>query len=161
MSLLRLVALACALLLTACAAPRPLVDRTLVTARVTPEEVTIETLSDGQVVNWGGQVIELRSRDEGTEIEVLSYPVRNSGRPDDLADSDGRFIALKRGEVDPLLFAPGRMVTVIGTLTRIEQGNIGDRSLSIPVIEVIELSRVPERRDTVQPYFSIGVGIGL
>ncbi len=156
-----LIGLAGVAMLVGCAASRPLLDRSVVTSSASPVEMAAASPEDAPVVNWGGRVIELRAAGDNSEIEVLGYPVRNSGRPDDLADSNGRFIALGRGNIDPLRFPVGTLVTLTGKVVRIDEGRIGDRVVRLPVVEVIEMSPVPARHDPVQPFFSIGVGIGF
>ncbi|KAA3621005.1 MAG: hypothetical protein DWQ08_14770 [Proteobacteria bacterium] len=155
-----LILLAAALALTGCAS-QPLVDRGAVDLEASPEQAAAKETAAG-TVNWGGRIIALRSVGETTEFEILSYPLGSGGRPDTGGASDGRFIAVRDGFVDPLIYDEGRVVTLIGRIESFRDGTVGEQSYRWPVVKVLEIAPAPEpRRQRVTPFFSIGVGIGL
>lgn len=82
----------------------------------------------GRVVLWGGVIIGARNLKEGTLIEILQKPVDTSGRPKDVDDSDGRFLALYDGYLDVAIYSRGREVTVAGEIK-------GKRALPLGEIE--------------------------
>lgn len=149
-------------LLAGCAS-QPLVDRTGVDASVAPQQVAEGGAVAEGTVNWGGRVIEIRTVDESTELEILSFPLSGSGRPDTAGDSDGRFIAVREGFVDPLVYDKGRTVTVVGRLAGVREGTIGEQAYRWPVITVSDMAPVSEssRGGGATPFFSIGVGFGF
>ena len=148
-------------ILSGCAS-KPLVDRNLVDLTLSPEQVSQRDALPVGTVNWGGRIIAVRNAGETSEIEVLSYPVSGNGRPDTQRASDGRFIAVKTGFVDPLIYDEGRTVTIVGTLKEYRDGNIGSQTYRWPVITAIDIAPAPERApERVTPFFSIGVGVGF
>lgn len=149
-----------AIAVTGCAS-QPLVDRSSVDLDAPPDEVA-QTRAVGATVSWGGRIIEIRTAGDATELEILSYPLTTDGRPDTERASNGRFIAIRNGFVDPLVYDEGRTVTVVGRVEELRDGSIGEQSYRWPVVSVREMAPAPERRrQEVVPFFSIGVGIGL
>lgn len=161
MSRITAITLLLTLALGGCATA-PLVDRSAVDLELAPQQVAEQPGDPSGTVNWGGRIIDVRSVDEHTELEILSYPLSSSGRPDTERASNGRFIAVHAGFVDPLVYGTGRTVTLVGTLTGYRDGSIGTQAYRWPVVSVRQIAPAPERRrEPVTPFFSIGVGIGL
>ncbi|GJL83527.1 MAG: hypothetical protein DHS20C01_31610 [marine bacterium B5-7] len=150
-----------ALLLVGCASSSRL-DVSQVSLDLSPEAVTNQATSPEGTVNWAGRIVEVRTLNDAVELEVLSFPILSSGQPDTLAASNGRFIAIKDGFVDPLVFDTGRVLSLTGTLDGIRYGQIGEQPFRWPVVRIIEMVPASERqKQRILPYFSIGVGIGL
>ena len=70
---------------------------------------------EGARVRWGGTIVRATPEAEETCLEVVSRPLNLRARPLHVDDSDGRFLACVAGFLDPAVYAPGRMVTVVGT----------------------------------------------
>ncbi len=155
--------LAAALLAAGCAG-QGAVNRDAVSVDAPPRDVAAGEHA-GATVNWGGRIIEIRSVDERSEIEVLSFPLDRGGRPLGDRDSDGRFIAVREGFVDPLVYDKDRFVTVVGRIESVRSGTINGQDFRWPVLSVIEMAPAPPPAQRgsggVTPFFSIGVGIGL
>jgi outer membrane lipoprotein len=150
------------LLALAGCASKPLVDRTGVDVTMSPQQVSEASGMPVGTVNWGGRIIAVRNAGEATELEILSYPLRGNGRPDTGRASDGRFIAVKTGFVDPLVYDQGRTVTIVGTLREYRDGQIGEQAYRWPVITATQIAPAPEPApERVTPFFSIGVGVGF
>lgn len=142
--------------------PGALIDRSGVDLDMTPQQVSLLQAAPEGTVNWGGRIIDIRSAGESTELEILGFPLSRSGVPDSDRDSEGRFIAVRDGFVDPLVFDKGRLITVVGRLSDIRDGYIDGRGYRWPVLLIVDLAPVPEqRRRGIVPFFSIGIGIGL
>jgi outer membrane lipoprotein len=155
------IVIAATAVLSACAG-RPLVDLAQVDVNLSPQQLTESDPAPMGTVNWGGRIIELRSVGESSEFEILSYPPDSSGRPDTQRASDGRFIAVLQGFVDPLVYDEGRTVTIVGRIDGYRDGTVGEQAFRWPVVSVIEIAPAPERpRERVTPMFSIGVGFGF
>ncbi len=158
----RILWIAAVVALVAGCASQPLVDRSAVDVKLPPQQLAEQEPVPAGTVNWGGRIIEVRTVDETTELEILSFPLSSSGRPHTDRDSDGRFIAVREGFVDPLIYAKGRTVTVVGRLASLREGNIGEQSFRWPVVKVTEMAPVAgQQRGGVTPFFSIGVGFGF
>ncbi len=79
----------------------------------------------GARVVLGGEVVAVMPRPGATEIEVLSRPLSDGGAPERGDRSDGRFLAHTKEFLDPAVYAPGRRITVLGTVTSTEERPIG------------------------------------
>jgi len=113
----------------------------------------------GQVVHWGGRVVENRSVASGSELVLLALPVSRWGRPGNVDDSPGRYLLRSDVFLDPAVYAPGARVTVVGRLNGSQAGHIGERAYTFPVVQSIELKKWATRSDQ-PPRFHFGIGIG-
>jgi len=91
-----------------------------------------------QAVQWGGTVISLENRADATWIEVIGRPLQKGGRPDTLGASDGRFIAVVAGFLDPEDYTTGRSVTVTGAINGAETRKIGEADYNYPIVAVTD-----------------------
>ena len=169
MSILYHTALTISLFMLSACSPsmqrEPLGDRLLPlrTAAELPAEVR------GQRVEWGGVLVDSRNLHEHSELEILAYPLSNSGRPDLEARPRGRFLALKKGYLETVEYAAGRLVTVSGSLSGIRQGTVGEAHHRFPLVEITHITlwergTPPPTRPRV--HFGIsggnrGTGVGL
>lgn len=136
-----LAALALALTLGGCISAFPEdalqgVDRrlTVMELRAAP----MGTYVNSRVV-LGGEILETRPKVGETEIEVLARPLRYDDSPQRTDASTGRFLARSRNFLDPAVFAPGRRITVLGTLTGGEERPLGDLPYAYPVVEIEQI----------------------
>ena len=111
----------------------------------------------------GGTVARIRNTAEGGELEVVQFPLGSDDRPNEKKGSNGRFLARSREFLDPLIFKPGRMVTLVGKVTGEVTHPLDGVDYRYPVLEVREIHVWrPEDPSTPSPFhFGIGVGIGL
>ncbi|MET0850204.1 MAG: Slp family lipoprotein [Candidatus Rokuibacteriota bacterium] len=130
------LALLLALALAGCASAFP----SEVTVGVN-REVTVAGLraaEPGTFVNQrvivGGEILATTPKEGQTEIEVLSRRLRSDESPERSDRSDGRFLVRAAQFLDPAVFAPGRRVTVLGTVTGEEQRPLGAVPFRYPVI---------------------------
>lgn len=152
-----------ALLLAACASS-PLatdgVDRDLTAsvARGEPERAA------GSTVIWGGVIVTTENLADRTRIEMVSYPLdERTQRP--LTDSQpgARFLAYVDGYLESAEFADGRRLSIRGTVSGTESGQIGEADYQYPVVDAEELHLWPRvttgrERDSG---FRFGIGIIL
>lgn len=155
-----LVATLGALLLTACATPFDIgqADRSLTPQRAISE---IDTLRQ-QPVAWGGVIVATRTLRDSTEIEALTYPLDRENRPDTASAPAGRFIGIQPGYLEPTDYAPGRLVTLVGTLTGTRSGTVGEASYVYPLMAISRHRLWPiEPAATNEPRFHFGIGVGV
>jgi outer membrane lipoprotein len=156
----RLFSLLLPALLVAGCAVRPPLD----TAGV-DEGVSIQSaLSDpegtrNRKVLWGGVIVHTTNLKDSTQIEVLAYPVGRDGRPDPAASPLGRFLALRSGYLETGVYAPGRLLTVVGPITEVRKGQIGEAPYTYPVLATDRLHLWPKEPGYVEPRFQIGIGV--
>jgi outer membrane lipoprotein len=114
---------------------------------------------NGNVVMFGGKVIETRSSQGGSEITVLHLPLDWRGRPEDSDRTEGRYL-IRSGEfLDPAIYKKGALVTVVGRLVGSEVRSIGEFEYAYPVVEVIEVKPQPRGEGAFSGiHFGIGVG---
>lgn len=145
--------------LAACAARSPL-DTLAVDQSVTLEGALADPdAARNRTVQWGGRIVNTVNLQDTTQIEVLAYPLDRSGRPDPDAAPLGRFLAVRSGYLEAAVYAPGRLLTLVGPVTGTRRGKIGDAEYTYAVVsaEQIHLWPVDERRD--EPRFHFGVGV--
>lgn len=130
---------------------------------VTPQQATRDIAAvRGNLVAWGGVIVETKNLAEKTRIEVLSYPLDRRNRPDVDARPTGRFLVVHPGFLDPVNFASGRLITAVGQIAGTLPGTVGDAHYLYPVIETSRVFLWPTpQQEASQPQFHFGVGIGI
>ncbi len=112
----------------------------------------------GKTVVLGGTIVNIRNLEDRTEIEVLQEPLGYRLKPCKPEESAGRFLVEFDGFKDPVIYAAGKRLTVVGTVKGIRMGELGKLTYNYPVIAPIEhylWSREYE------PSVGIGVGVGI
>lgn len=105
-------------------------------------------------VRWGGTLLST-SNDNGIAcLEVLARPLDSSGRPERTREDLGRFLACQPGYLDPQSYQAGRVLTVIGYVTGVEQRKLGQGQLRYAKLktEQVYLWQSPEDGSTVYAY---------
>lgn len=97
-------------------------------AQTNPEKAKNKT------VKWGGTIAAIKNLADGTQVEIVSRPLTDFGRPYETDRSDGRFRANLPQFLDPQVYAPGREVTVNGTVSGLENDQVGQFNYSFPLI---------------------------
>lgn len=115
----------------------------------------------GSRVLWGGVIVGATNLEGKTRFEILSYPLTKSQRPNSDADQQGRFLAFKDGYIETLDYAPGKPVTLIGTLTGTRNGHIGESPYVYPVVDVESIYLWSDAETNAKPRINFGVGIML
>lgn len=104
-----------------------------------PSEAAVRVEPDkyvGTRVRWGGKILKVENRPNESWIEIVSYPLESSGRPDEERASGGRFLARNTGFLDPAVLATGQAITVTGTLESGVSRLIGEFSYKFPVVKI-------------------------
>ncbi len=88
----------------------------------------------GKIVIWGGEVIETINQKDGTTlIIVLQRPLDWTEEPE-FKGSEGRFIVLAQGYMDPYVFRRGRRITVAGEIEGKKVMRLGELEYPYPVL---------------------------
>ncbi len=117
--------------------------------------------AQGERVLWGGRIIHAEPGRETTRIEVLGYPLQRNQKPDTSAGSEGRFVIIHDGYLEPADHAPNRLITVGGYLQQPKQGRIGEADYLYPVIVADDLHLWPEEPRVVREEPRVRFGIGV
>ncbi|MGA8260982.1 MAG: Slp family lipoprotein [Arenicellales bacterium] len=153
------VPLAVCMMLASCATS-PL-DTSRVDSRATPSQVAGRTVQHGERIQWGGSVVSIDNRGRSTWIQVLSYPVAYDGFPNTYRKSTGRFVLRYGGFLEPQDYAPGRLLTVVGTVDSMVTTSVGQSRFLVPLINAEQLKLWDRKYDGGAPRFTFGVGIGV
>jgi outer membrane lipoprotein len=149
---------------TGCAST-PEFDTSQVDASLTPQSVITEPeVSHGKVALWGGTILDTTNLKDKTHIEMLAYPLDGSNRPKLESKPLGRFIIEHPGFLEPTTYAQGRQLTVLGTISGIESGQVGETSYSYPLVSERQLHLWSENTgnsNRSNVHFGIGIGVGL
>lgn len=87
-------------------------------------------------VRLGGVIARVDNLDQRTRLEVVNMPISSAGKPDLGAEPAGRFVAYITGFVEPMSYAPGRLVTLLGKSSGQERGQVGEVSQQFRVMSV-------------------------
>jgi len=101
----------------------------------TPVEVRADIVQHiGTTVRWGGTIAKIDNQPTNSLLELVSRPLSSSGRPQETDASNGRFLVLIEGFLDPIVYAAGRELTVIGQVQGLEQRTIGEYRYNYPML---------------------------
>ncbi len=147
-------------LVCACAAPRMGAEG--VDPGLLPRQAAADPVGTrGRRVQWGGAVLQVSAREDSTELEVLAYPLWDSGRPRTEGTPLGRFLVRRSGHPDPVGFARGSLVTAAGRLAGTAPGRTGEAGHVYPLVEAEVLQRWPVRYPAPAPRVHFGIGVSL
>ena len=101
----------------------------------------------GKTVLWSGVIISSVNLKEGTMIEVLQKPADMQGKPKDVDESQGRFLALYLGYLDVAIYNGGRKVTVAGEVQGKKIQRLGEIEYTYPLISAKEIHLWPVEKE--------------
>lgn len=107
--------------------------------RAAPETYT------GRTVVLGGDILSTRNLAEGTLLEVLHKPLDSTDRPLVTDRTEGRFMALCEGYLDPAVYSQGRQVTLAGRVLGSRTEAVGEISYIYPLLSCLEVHLWPPR----------------
>lgn len=149
-----------ATLIQACATT-PKFDTGDISPDITPRQAAEQASSlQGTRVLWGGVIIASNNLETATQLEVLAYPLNSRQRPDTDEAPLGRFLARQTGYLETTDYAPGRLISVSGTVQQTRQGRIGESEYTYPVIQIDQLHLWPKQGGaSPQTRFHFGIGV--
>ena len=143
-------------------ASTPNFDTSKVNESLTPKSVTAEPgAANGQMVLWGGVILSSKNLKQGTQIEVLAYPLDSSHMPLRSGEPLGRFIIQHNDYLETTVYAEGRMVSVLGDISQSKTGKVGEADYIYPVIISKKLHLWGKDSDRNKTSFHFGLGIRL
>lgn len=113
---------------------------------------------DGTPIRWGGLLVQATPKQGQTCFEIVSRPLDRSARPIPSDETSGRFLACAPGFYDPSVYAPGRDVTVVGTLRGQQTRKVGDFEYRFPLVDARAVQLWEVARPQAGP--TVGVSIG-
>ncbi len=112
---------------------------------------------EGKPARWSGVISAVHNLAEKSVIEMVYLPLKSNGVPEQTEQSPGRFFAVMKGFVDPTLYAKGRSLTVLGTIGKPVDGQIGQHKYRFSVLNVTGSKLWPPVKEVevryMDPYF--------
>ncbi len=132
----------------------------------------------GKMLVLGGEVLSAKRLAEGTRLEVLQLPLDDYQRPlMTRTDSQGRFFAIEKAFLDPAMFPPNTLITIVGEVTESVAGKLDEMDYQFPSVVIKDLYVWKDPSLTQEsnsgPWYSIfgggstggrvggGVGVGI
>jgi outer membrane lipoprotein len=129
-------------------------------ARAADRSVTFEKLQGdppafkGKTVILGGVIDRIKNSREGTLIEIVQKDLDYWGKPLRTDRTGGRFLVMQPRHLDPLVYAPGRAITVAGEVIGSEEQSLSDAAARYPLITAREIKLwSPEKAGWDRPQF--------
>ncbi len=143
------------LLLLSIAGCAPVISKQI-REQVRPDITFADVLNDpdrykGQMLILSGDVIETENTKEGTLLKILQRPAGFRGKPKDVDETGGRFLALDSRYLDANVFTKGRNVTVAGEVQGKRVLPLGGIEYAYPLISVKEIYLWPVERNYYYP----------
>lgn len=119
----------------------------------------------GQEARFGGKVVAVSNKNGMTRLEIAVMQLDNAARPILGSSTMGRIYADINGFVDPMNLT-NQMVTVVGPLSGVEKGKIGDSSYTFVVMKVYgyqrwhKVQQIVSAPQPVDPWIWYGPGGG-
>jgi outer membrane lipoprotein len=114
----------------------------------------------GKVVLLGGQILGTNAQEGQTWIEVLQKPLGSRQRPKDTDLSYGRFLIRFPDFRDPAIYAPGRLITVLGEVQGGHLSPLSRTTYNYPVLVPREAHLWRPEEPGAGPLINFGFGIG-
>ena len=140
--------LALAVLLGGCASAFPDDVMHTVDTHVSADDLRRDPAAfKGARVIVGGEILTTQPKPGQTEIELLARRLRDDDTPERSDRSPGRLLVRSPDFLDPAVYAQGRRITVIGTVTGDEERKVGELPYRYPVIAVERIRLWPQEID--------------
>ncbi|MCW8917538.1 MAG: Slp family lipoprotein [Gammaproteobacteria bacterium] len=115
----------------------------------------------GSRVLWGGVIVAVTNLRERTRLEVLAYPLDSTQRPQTDKAAGRRFLAYYPGYLESADYAAGRQVSLVGTVSGIEEAPLGEHRYRYPVVDSEKLHLWPVEAPQSEPKVRFGIGVIL
>lgn len=108
----------------------------------------------GSHVLLGGAIASVGNTKQMGQLEVVQFQLDSDNMPVEANVSGGRFLARTDGFLDPLVFKPGRLVTIVGEVKGQKTMRLDQVEYDYPVIAIreIHLWKPAEVRTYPYPY---------
>jgi outer membrane lipoprotein len=107
----------------------------------------------GDIVLWGGEIIETVNVQAGSEIIALEMPLDYQEMPEGERYSRGRFIAKSSEFLDPAIYKRGEKITLAGEIIGKQTKPLGQIKYTYPVVMIKQLHVWKKQRLYPLPYY--------
>lgn len=94
-------------------------------------------------IRWGGVIINVENEAQFSLMQVLFYPLDNSGRPRLNQPAEGRFVVKNAEFLDPAIYTKDKEITVAGTIFGNIERTVGKRIIRVPLISATAIHLWP------------------
>lgn len=103
----------------------------------------------------GGAIATVSNTKQLGQLEVVQFQLDSDNKPLESNISGGRFLAQTDGFIDPFVYKPGRLVTIVGEVKGHKQMRFDQVEYDYPIIAIREiyLWREAEIRTYPYPYY--------
>ncbi|RVT46473.1 Slp family lipoprotein [Rheinheimera sediminis] len=146
----KFVVVALSLMMMAGCASYPEQVRIAENVALTSYENAAQQNLDFGTARWSGVIAQVSNKADKTRLEVVYFPSGSNGRPAVSDQTKGRFVAYIKGFLDPMVYQPGKSVTVLGELTRSETGKVDEFEYRYPVMKDARVYLWPKQEERVE-----------
>lgn len=107
----------------------------------------------GQMIVLSGVIVETENIKEGTQLQILQCPAGFRGKPKNVDETSGRFLALDSRYLDVSVFSKGRSVTIAGEIVGKKVLPLGQIEYHYPLISVKEIYLWPVEKTHPSRYY--------
>lgn len=93
----------------------------------------------GKYVMLGGVIAGVKNTKEGSQLEIMQVKLDDSGMPEDVFHTEGRFLALSHDFLDGMIYKPGRLVTLVGEVNGKKVQPLDEVDYTYPVLMIKEI----------------------
>jgi len=121
-------------------------------SRTADKSITFERLQadpssfKGKTVIFGGLIAQVHHVKNGTLIEIIQKELDYWGKPRRTDRTGGRFIVHQPRQLDVLVFAPGREISVAGEVTGTEERSVSESVAMYPLLSAREIKLWPREK---------------
>jgi len=106
----------------------------------------------GKTVLISGIILGSKNTKEGTLIEILQKLADMEGRPKDVDESDGRFLALYNGYLDTVIYSRGREAAIAGEIKGKRVLPLDEIEYTYPLISIKEIHLFKAQKEKFYAY---------
>ncbi len=90
----------------------------------------------GKPARWGGVIATIENpTSQSTVLEISHFALDSKKRPDNTLQGSGRFVVKISRYLDPAVFKPKKLLTVVGLIAGESEITVGEQSMKVPVID--------------------------
>jgi len=104
-----------------------------------------------KIIILGGVIAQTTPKPGQTELEIVQKKLDYFNEPESTDASEGRFLVIADGFLDPLIYQKDRRITVAGEVLGAEVRPLGEVEYHYPVIKAREMKLWPKFKPTPPP----------
>lgn len=112
-------------------------------------------------VFWGGVILGTQNLEAATQLEVMAYPLDRRQRPMLGRDPEGRILVRYEGFLEPVDYAEGRSISLLGEISGVTNGTVGEAQYNYPTVDASDIHLWNESELNSKPRVSFGIGVNI